>query len=85
MPFAGEASSEASVSLDLCFALVFAFDFSAFGVSAASWACSGSSVRLVFSALELVLQFFVQAEGLLPAFELLARQLGFLFVGAEIE
>ncbi len=42
-------------------------------------------LRLVFGAFELVLQFFVQAEGLLPAFELLARQLGFLFVCAEIE
>src|SRR5271169_5273170 len=39
----GWASSEASVCLDLCFALDFTFGFSAFGASAGLWACSGAA------------------------------------------
>jgi len=42
-------------------------------------------VRLVLGAFELVLQLFVEAEGLLPALEFVAGQLGFLFVRAEIK
>src|SRR5271169_1016183 len=44
-----------------------------------------SGLRFVLGAFELVLQLLVQAEGLLPAFQFVPGELGFLFVGAEIE
>lgn len=45
----------------------------------------GSGWRFCFSTFEFVKQFFVETEGLLPAFELMPRKLGFLFVRAEIK
>ncbi len=40
---------------------------------------------LGFTAIEFVLQLFVEAEGLLPALQFVARQLGFLFLCAEVK
>ena len=58
-----------------------------FGFRGLSWlfCLCGLGFGLVLGTFELELQFFVEAKSLLPAFEFVARELGFLFVGAKIE